>query len=180
MPGPTFLEGEVVNLRTIEKEDLSFLQKSVNDPAVWRAIGAPEPVNSKQEEDFFDEVVCDDETIDLLIAVDSDPVGITSFWPSDGTVPKAELGYWVAPDYHRQGYGSEAAELMIAYGFEQLGFHRIEARVFEYNVASQNLLEGLGFVQDGAHRDAAFVDGEYQDTLWYGLLEDEWRGQNTA
>lgn len=179
MPGPVFLEGDVVTLRTIEEEDLSFLQKCVNDPAIWRAIGAPEPVNSKQERAaFFDEVVSDDDTIDLLIAVDAAPVGTTSFWPSEETVSKAELGYWVGPDYQRQGYASEAVELMIEYGFQQLGFHRIEARVYEYNEASQNLLDGLGFVHEGSHREAAFIDGEYQDTLWYSLLAEEWRAQN--
>jgi len=174
MPGPVFLDGESISLRTIEEEDLPFLQKGVNDPTVWRAIGAPEPVNSQQEREFFDEFVSEDDTIDLLIAVDDDPVGIVSFWPGDGTVSKAELGYWIAPDYHRQGYASEAAELMIEYGFEQLGYHRIEARVFEYNDASQNLLEGLGFVREGVHREAVFVDGEYQDLCWFSLLEDEW------
>jgi RimJ/RimL family protein N-acetyltransferase len=176
MPGPVFLDGEVVTLRAIEEEDLPFLQRAVNDPEVWRAIGAPEPVNSQQEQEFFDDVVCSDDSIDLLIAADDDPVGIVSFWPGDGTVSKAELGYWVAPDHHRQGYASEATELMIDYGFAQLGYHRIEARVFEYNDASQNLLEGLGFVREGAHREAVFVDGEYQDLLWFGLLEDEWTG----
>lgn len=176
MPGPVFLEGESVTLRTIEEEDLSFLQVGVNDPQVWRAIGTPEPVNSQQEQEFFDDVVSDDDSIDLLIAAGGDPVGITSFWPGEGTVARAELGYWVAPDHHRQGYGSDAAERMVDYGFSQLGYHRIEARVFEFNDASQNLLEGLGFVREGVHREAVFVDGNYQDLLWYSLLEDEWDG----
>jgi len=174
MPGPVFLEGDSVALRPIEEDDLSFLQAGVNDPTIWRAIGAPEPVNSQQEQEFFDDVVCGDDSIDLLITVDGEPVGIVSFWPGDGAVSKAELGYWVAPDHHREGYASEAAELMIDYGFRQFGYHRIEARVFECNDASQNLLEGLGFVQEGAHREAVFVDGEYQDVRWFSLLEDEW------
>jgi len=176
MPGPVFLEGETVSLRAIEEDDLPFLQAGVNDPKIWRAIGAPEPVNSQQEQAFFDEIVSSDDSIDLLITTDDEPVGIVSFWPGDGVVSKAELGYWVAPDHHRQGYASEATALMVDYGFRQLGYHRIEARVFEYNDASQNLLEGLGFVREGAHREAVFVDGEYQDTLWYSLLENEWDG----
>ena len=46
--------------------------------------------------------------------------------------------------------------------------------MFEFNDASRRLLESMGFTEEGVHRDTEFVDGEFQDTHWYGLLEDEW------
>ncbi len=174
MPGPVFLDGETVSLRTIEKEDLPRLQEVVNDRRIWRAIGSPHPVNEKQEEEFFEETVCSDDSIDLLITVAEEAVGMVSLWLEDGDVSKAELGYWLDPAHQRNGYASEAATLLVDHGFEQLGLHRIEARVFEFNEPSQKLLERLGFEQEGRHREATFVDGEYQDIHWYSVLEDEW------
>lgn len=39
----------MINLRTIEEEDLTFLQEMINDPRVWRGIGRPKPVNRAQQ-----------------------------------------------------------------------------------------------------------------------------------
>jgi hypothetical protein len=39
MPGPVFIEGEHVSLRTVEEEDVGFLQAQVNDARVRRPIG---------------------------------------------------------------------------------------------------------------------------------------------
>ena len=174
MPGPVFIDGDQVTLRTIEEEDLPYLQEQVNDPTVWRAIGRRDPVNAEQERDFFDDVVCDDGSVQLLVCAGDDPVGTVGFHLDPGAARTAELGYWIAPDEHGNGYGSEAADLLTTYGFEQRGCHRIEARVFEFNDASQALLESIGFEREGRKRDAKFIDGEYQDMLWYGVLAEEW------
>ncbi|QSG02616.1 GNAT family N-acetyltransferase [Natranaeroarchaeum sulfidigenes] len=174
MPGPVFLEGEHVALRTIEEDDLEYLQEQINDPQVWRAIGRDRPVNAAQEQSFYEDVVCTEDNVTLMIT-DEDAVGTVGLNGIDTGNDRAELGYWVDPEHHRMGYGSDAASRIIEYGFQQLGLHRIEARVFEFNDASQALLESVGFVEEGVHRDAEFIDGVYQDVHWYGLLEGEWR-----
>jgi hypothetical protein len=53
MPGPAFIDGDDVTLRTIEKEDLQYLKQVRNSPTVWRAIGRPWPVNAEQEQEFL-------------------------------------------------------------------------------------------------------------------------------
>ncbi|WP_254527936.1 GNAT family N-acetyltransferase [Natrinema gelatinilyticum] len=178
MPGPVFLEGERSTLRPIEEEDLEFLQAQANDPRIWRPIGRSRPLNLEQEREFFEDVVCGDENVVVMIVVESEPVGTIALNWIDWEVQKAELGYWVASDHQRQGYGTEAVEQILEYGFDQLGLHRIEARVFELNEPSRRLLESAGFTQEGVHRDVEFIDGQYQDAYWYGLLEDEWREQD--
>lgn len=177
MPGPAFLPGDDVTLRTIEEEDLEFLHTQINDPAIWRPIGRSKPLNAEQEREFFENVVCNDDEIHLLIAVDSTPIGTIGLHSIDREARKAEIGYWIAPEHHERGYGTEATELLVGYGFDQFGLHRIAARVFEFNDASRRLLESVGFTEEGVHRDTEFIDGQYQDTYWYGLLEDEWRAE---
>jgi RimJ/RimL family protein N-acetyltransferase len=174
MPGPVFIPGDSVDLHTIEEEDLEFLQESVNDPQVWRRIGRNHPVNAQQEREFFEEIVGGDDGVHLLVCADGEPVGTVGVNGLDGP-ETPELGYWIAPDHHRQGYATAAAKLLTGYAFDQLGLHRVEARVFEFNDASQTVLERVGFTHEGTSREAAFVDGEYRDALWYGMLEEEWR-----
>ena len=174
MPGSTFLQGETVSLRTVEEEDLDMLKEAVNDPRVWRPIGHTTPANAVQEQKFFEEFVCDDSTVNLLVTVEETPVGLVELGQFRHEPGCCELGYWIAPEHQQQGYATDAVSRLVTYGFDQRALHRIEAKVFGFNSASQHLLEDLGFTLDGRLRDRVFVDGEYHDLLWYGLLADEW------
>jgi len=133
MPGPVFLDGDTVTLRTIEEGDLDFMQAAVNDRDLRQAIGRVHPVNGPQEQAFFEEGVCDDETVHLLVTANGTRVGTVGFSIIDQASDSAEVGYWIAPEHHKQGYGSEAVALLVDYGFRELGLHRIEARVYEFN-----------------------------------------------
>ncbi len=174
MPGPVFLDGDEIALTTIEEEDLAFLQTHINDPSVWRAIGSSDPVNGPQEQEFFEDVVCDGDGVHLLVTVDGAPAGTVGLSPNPDEADAMELGYWIAEEFRQQGHGREAAGLLTTYGFRQRGLHRIAARVFAFNDASQALLESLGYVHEGTNREAAFVDGQYWDVYWYSVLESEW------
>lgn len=174
MPGPVFIRGDTVALRTVEKEDLEFLQARVNDPAIRRPLGGDRPINFEQEREFFEEVVCDDDSVDLLIAQDGEARGMISFNPIRRQAGVAELGYWLDAKYHDQGLTSEAASLLLDHGFEQMGLHRVYAHVFEFNEPSRRLLEGLGFRHEGTLREESVIDGQRADLEVFGLLAREW------
>lgn len=174
MPGPVFIQGETVALRTVETEDLEFLQAGVNDPAVRTPIGRDDPINADQERAFYDEVISGDDSVDLLICRDVEPLGTISFNPIRWRTQTAEMGYWLDPDHHGRGYTTEAATLLLEHGFDQMGLHRVHAHVFAFNEPSRRLLEGLGFRHEGTLREHAFIDGERTDVQVFGLLVDEW------
>jgi RimJ/RimL family protein N-acetyltransferase len=85
----------------------------------------------------------------------------------------AYVGYYVLPDYWGNGYASEAAQLLVAYAFDELNAHRVEASVQADNPASKRVLEKLGFQQEGTKRDAYYKQGEYKDITLWSLLDDE-------
>ncbi|WP_336327930.1 GNAT family N-acetyltransferase [Halovenus sp. HT40] len=174
MGGPVFVRGEKVRLRPIERDDLSFLSEHRNDPRVWRSLGWPKPENHSQEETFFEETVCDDQSTDLLVTVDDSPVGMVSFNSEATDHDRAELGYWIAPTEQGTGYATDAVRTLVEYGFQQRGFHRIEAEVFERNDASRAVLDRLGFTHEATIREKQWIDGEYRDVEWFGLLRSEW------
>lgn len=175
MPGPAFLSADRIELRTAEREDVEFLQEAVSDPRVWRAVGRDVPYNLEQEGQFFQNVFCDQGTVHLLVTVEEEPIGVVAFEGVDESTGVAELNYWIVPDRWGEGYATEAVERFLDYGFDQRGFRKVVARVTAFNEASMGLLEKLGFVEEGVQREQEFVDGEYQDRHWYGLLEREWR-----
>ncbi|MGW8825136.1 GNAT family N-acetyltransferase [Paenibacillus lautus] len=84
---------------------------------------------------------------------------------------RAEIGYELHHDFWRQGYASEAASAILAYGFQELGLTRIGAVVFIENQASHALLAKLGFEAEGTLRQYIYQNGTAHDTLVYSLLQ---------
>jgi RimJ/RimL family protein N-acetyltransferase len=90
---------------------------------------------------------------------------------------QGELGYVFNPDYHGQGYATEAAELMLRLGFETFNFHRIFARCDPRNTGSYKLMERLGMRREAHFVHNEIFKGEWGDELVYAILENEWRAK---
>ena len=76
--------------------------------------------------------------------------------------------------FWQQGYGSEAVQAVLDYGFDRVGLHRIEAFCDCQNQASAGLLRHLGFQQEGLHRGMCrLANGQFVDCLSFGLCADE-------
>ncbi|WP_267643338.1 GNAT family N-acetyltransferase [Haloarchaeobius amylolyticus] len=181
MPGPVFLEGDTVTLRPVEEEDMEFVQRVMNDPAVWRPALDVNPMNDNLTTEFFETVLTTEEDVHCLVCQEDQPVGHVSlsesrYGPTETSRARsAELAYWIAPEHHGEGYGSDAAGRMVEYAFVDRNLRRLEAHVGGFNDASAALLESLGFEHEGTQREAAWYQGEYHDMLLYGLLRSEWR-----
>lgn len=173
MPGPVFLSGDTVSLRTLEREDLSFLHEYRNRPEVRRSLGRVHPQNREQLEQDFEGYMSN--AVNLLACVDGDPVGFVALFDWSESAGRAELAYWIVPEQQGNGYGTEATELAVEYAFDERRCHRLVAGAHETNDGSRALLEKLGFQEEGRQREHVFVDGEYVDTVLYGLLAEEWR-----
>ena len=88
---------------------------------------------------------------------------------------EADIGYELDSRYWGQGYATEAAQAMLAYGFEELGVHRIWAHCVAENVASARVMEKIGMRQEGYLRESEWMKDRWWDTLVYAILEYEWR-----
>ncbi len=92
-------------------------------------------------------------------------------------VNKAELGYWVGKPFWNHGYATEAANAILAYGFEELRLNRIHARHLARNPASGRVMEKAGMVLEGTARQDAIKWGQYEDLVSYGMLREDWSGR---
>lgn len=174
MPGPVFIDGDRVSLRTIEEEDIDFLQAGVNHPAVRTSVGSDVPYNRPRYEAERFDTLSDGEVVHLLVCADGYRIGDISLAPIDDRRGWANLGYWIHPDHQGEGYATEAVRRLLTHGFEELRLHRIAALIRADNVASQRVVEKLGFTHEGTKRDDAFHDGEYVDRELYAILREEW------
>ncbi|WP_330632091.1 GNAT family N-acetyltransferase [Halocatena halophila] len=172
MPGPIFTTGDRIALRSIETEDAQWLAELFNDPRVWPRTGMVDPKSLEDEREWI-ESLSENNKIQFVVTVDETRVGTVGFKPPNERWGVAELAYTIDPEHWENGYATEAAETICAYGFETLRLNKIIAECFASNDASANVLEKVGFTQEGRFRDEAYVDGEYIDILRYGLLVDE-------
>jgi RimJ/RimL family protein N-acetyltransferase len=85
-----------------------------------------------------------------------------------------------APADRRQGYGSEVMGLILNYGFNELGLHRLSAGAAEDNTGAIRFIERHGFQPEVRRRQAIARDGRRWDMLLYGLLRSEWAGRAEA
>lgn len=176
MPGPTFASGDSVALRTIEEDDLEFLAAARNDPAVRRPLTVNRPTNGEQTREFFEDAISTDDGVNLLVAVDEEPVGMVSLFEEDDVAGTATIAYWVVPDEQGNGYCTAGVGLLCEYAFADRRLNKLRADVLATNDASRRVLEKLGFVEEGLLREEKFAYGDYVDVHRFGLLAGDWEG----
>lgn len=174
MPGSVFIEGDSLDLRTIEQADVEFLQEGSNHPDVRQYAGSDVPTNRKRYVDERFDPLSSGEFVQLLVCDGDERLGDVSLAPIDERRGWANLGYWIHPAHQGNGYATEAARLVVSHGFEALRLHRISATIVTRNEASKRVVEKLGFVHEGTKRDDAFLDGDHVDKEVYAVLREEW------
>lgn len=91
-----------------------------------------------------------------------------------------EIGYWIRSDLAGRGLVTEAAEAVVAFGFEVLGLYRIELRAGVGNGASQRVAQKLGFHLEGTLRKGCPGLPEPYDCHMYGLLLEDFLASEEA
>jgi RimJ/RimL family protein N-acetyltransferase len=84
---------------------------------------------------------------------------------------RGEIGYWLGPRFWNQGFMTEATSAVIAYGFGELGLHRIESSCFTRNPASARVLVKAGMVIEGVMRHYVRKNGTYEDVAMYAVIQ---------
>jgi ribosomal-protein-alanine N-acetyltransferase len=91
-----------------------------------------------------------------------------------GITQAASLGYWIGEPYTRQGHMRSALAAVLPFAFEDLRLHRLEAACLPNNVGSQRVLEANGFAREGLARRYLRINGQWQDHVLFGLIEEDW------
>ncbi|MFN8657042.1 MAG: GNAT family N-acetyltransferase [Candidatus Obscuribacterales bacterium] len=87
---------------------------------------------------------------------------------------QADLGYCFNRSYWGLGFGSEAAQALIDFGFDKLKLHRAWATCDAENVGSARVLRKCGMRQEGHFIKDKNIKGHWRDTLLFAMLREEW------
>jgi RimJ/RimL family protein N-acetyltransferase len=89
-----------------------------------------------------------------------------------------EIGYVFHPAYAGHGYATEAAHRLLHLAFDDLGLHRVIARLDAENHSSARLAARLGMRQEALLVQNEWFKGRWSDELDFAILEDEWQAMD--
>ena len=177
------ISGSGFMLRPFRPGDEVSLQHSLDDPRVYeRLTNIPRPYTLADAHKWVftstQVVGPDTRRINFAIIIDCEVAGSVAFINVDMRQGNAQLSAWIAQRYWGQGLATRALTLLLKFGFEALGLHRISAFHVSDNQKSERMLKKLGFTLEGTHREEwkKLVGDTYQrfDSLHYALLCHEW------
>ena len=178
---PTLTTEHLV-LRPFALSDAADVQRLAGDGAVAdTTLNIPHPYPDGAAEQWISShVACFQRreimTLAITLRASGELAGCISLRLND-THNRAELGYWMGVPYWNQGYCSEAARAVIAYGFEQMALNRIFAHHLTRNPASGRVMQKAGMAYEGMLRQHAKKLERYEDLAIYGILRSEYQNQ---
>ena len=83
-------------------------------------------------------------------------------------------------DFWGRGYGTDVMKLCLQYAFTELNVHRVSLGLLEYNPRALRAYERAGFRFEGRTRQDVMREGKRFDSLWMGILREEWMQMQTG
>ena len=144
-------------------QDAEAFRPIATDPQVMRYITGGKPWSGEQIEDFIERQIAGLERNGFCLwrlLRKQQPgrlIGFCGLQPwrdrpglEIGYHGVIEIGWWLAPDYWRQGFATEAARTVLRFGLEQAGLERIIAVTHYENHASQAVVRRIGLAFERA------------------------------
>jgi len=91
-----------------------------------------------------------------------------------GAFQSGYVGYWIDQRVAGRGYMPESVVLMLQFGFEQVGLHRLQISIIPRNTASRRVVEKLGLRDEGVAQRYLEINGVWEDHVRYAITSEEW------
>ena len=174
------LKGSRIRLREMEEQDLEDVHAYCSQPmgSQFQPWG---PNTWEQSRAYVKEVLLDAKQdprsrfVFSIIDQDEQVIGAVEISIKNTVNGEGEIGYILHPKYWGNGYATEAAKLIIEFGFTSLKLHRIYATCDPKNIGSTRVLEKVGMTKEGRLREhIRLKNGGWRDSYVYSILESEW------
>jgi len=155
-----------------------LVRKWINQPDVRAGTGTRGPVSDYEHANWYENLMQDPTRCAFLIGHQADestsPVGLTGLSRINLHSRSAEFWIYMGEEtFRRRGLASAGTILMLGFGFDTLGLHRIYLQVMENNLPALRLYSKLGFRREGLAREHAFSAGRYLNMVQFSILDRE-------
>jgi RimJ/RimL family protein N-acetyltransferase len=186
---PTYpIETSRLRLRPLCEEDLEALLDFHSDPEVHRFLPMgpmdTDTVLSRLESGPWSWTSLEDEGDAMDIGVEITETGeligdVMLAWVSRRN-ESGEIGYVFNPRHGGNGFATEASRALLHLAFDELGLHRVIARVVADNAPSLALAERLGMRREAHCIESWRQDDRWVDEVHLAILRSEWDAARLA
>ncbi|MFX0134487.1 MAG: GNAT family N-acetyltransferase [Candidatus Hodarchaeota archaeon] len=175
------LRGKNVKLGPIKREYIDSFLKWFNDPELTQYLARYLPMTRMEEEEWIENLKNRKDTVHFSIVIPNEDdqeklIGNCGIHNIDWKNRVGQLGIAIGDkDYQNKGYGTEAMELLIEYGFYTLNLNRIELFTYDFNVRAIKSYKKVGFIEEGRKRQFIWINGKYHDAIVMGILAEDWK-----
>ena len=121
----------------------------------------------RQGKDAYHFVIC--------LREDGRPIGTLGLFDIDEVNGHAGIGITIGEkQLWGRGYGTDAMNALVDFGFGMLRFERMWLDVYDFNARARRSYEKAGFVVEGTKRHEVYKRGRYYDAVLMSILRDEW------
>jgi ribosomal-protein-alanine N-acetyltransferase len=165
------LSSNRLDFRVLSMADKNEIFRLRSDEIVLKYIEMPKAKNLKEAEDFI-QMLADGLVENKWITwgfclKNTDKIlGTICLWNCYIPTANAEIGYGLLPEFHNQGFMTEAMEVVLDFAFRTLGFREIDAILHKDNLACLSILKKFTF-----QYDAAF-ESDNEAFVRYFLIQD--------
>ena len=175
---PIFIKGDIISLAPLNMDHVEIYARWHNDPRVriYGRMILPQTVEEIKKwlepKDYRYKRSLD---FEIWHNQDEKPIGDCSVFQINWVLAKGLLGLTIGePEYWGEGIATEATKLLIKYAFEELNLYKLDAFIYEPNIASFRCAEKNGFKRVATLEKDIYVDGKYLNTYLYSLLKEDW------
>ena len=172
------LLGDRIYLSPRNSEDVEIFTEWLNDFETTDYIGRSALLTTLDgERKYLEENSSPEATFVIVTIKDNKMIGSVSLENIDGVNRTATLGIFIGDkNYRDKGYGTEAINLIIEYGFKYLNLKNINLNLMEFNSRALKCYEKCGFKEYGRRRKCKYIDGKYYDNISMDILSEEFEG----
>ena len=119
----------------------------------------------------------------MFVIVDlenNQPIGACGLLYTNWIIRSADFSFYIGHDelYIDDKYATDAAKILIDYGFNDLNLNKIWMELYEYDIKKLDFFKKeFNFTTDGMLRQNAFSDGQYWNSYIISLLASEYLGK---
>jgi RimJ/RimL family protein N-acetyltransferase len=175
-----FNDGDLPAIRAVLLDpEARILTGSVHDEATAHAAEPPD--EEKPLLDWYGTRNAQADRLDLAVVdkVSGECVGEAVLNQWDPGNESCNFRIFIGPNGRDRGLGSEATRLIVGYGFERLGLHRISLEVYAFNPRARRAYEKAGFRVEGVLRESLRYNGDWIDATVMSILATEWSASRT-
>lgn len=166
-------------LRAFEFSDLDFINELRNDYELFKmTCGNKYYISSERDKKWIEDKIYNNyrQLYLIICCVESKiPIGYICATNIDYINRNAEYGgIFISKDSKDKGYATEASRLFLNHMFGELGMHMMYLYVKEDHIASQRVVEKLGYKKDGLVRDFVYKQNTFHNVYIYTILKSEY------